>query len=442
MFDGKLTEAEAALVLAAAQGVYGGAGADTAESDWPVVRAEVIRRLLLGLPVFPNGGRLAAVPLVAGIRARGIRIKEPLDLTDAQLADGSAVQPLVLEGVVLPALIAPHARFARLALTKARFAKIDLDGAEIGGDVDLSGARAFEDGGECVVTARNARIDGAFTMRRASLKYTPRAKPPPDEPARYALDLSGSEVDGSLMLAPEFVADGGIRLVHSKIGADVWLGGAKLSRGEAHAFMAESARISGHIFLRNLKREDGSEDQFVAKGAIWLLAARVGGGLYMEGASLDGLVEVDFPDKEAPAIAAGGCEIGGDASLTISPGEAGSGVPFVAKGTVWFNNAKIGGHLDFSGARITAAQDPALSLQSASVGRHVFADAAEARDGTMHRTETLGSVDLQWAEIGANVDLSSTRIEGHGTRSVNAEAVKISGSTRASTGARRFLPTS
>lgn len=405
--------------------------ADQAAGRDPVVRASFLRDLLLGfITVVDPSGKPEPIRLPIGLKARGFRLVDDtggpgtLDLNDAQGRPAPALPPIRLEAVSFARLQARHARLGRLELLDCRFTSVDVEGAAIDGDVDLSGARALVGGGECTVSARNARIDGGFTMARARLRLTARKPVPKGESTRYALDLASSEVMGAVLLRPQFVAEGGARLQNALVRGDVRIDGGDLQSAEAHALNMQAADITGNLVFRNLDRDAGIA-RATAMGTVWLPGAKIGGDLDCSGARLDG--------RGREAIVATNAKIGGDIDLLAwnsrQPSIADTSL-FEADGTVRLVGAEIGGDFDCSGAHLNGGGKQALVAARAKVTGSVLLHAWDGKkNGVDHTTrfQARGPVSLLGVRIGSTLDCDGALFDGGGEDALVATSAKIGG---------------
>lgn len=281
----------------------------------PTIRAEVLRRLLIGLPL-PVRARDPSAPLIhhtvagSGIALQGAHILGAVNLADCQ-PNGGACPPLLLEDCLLlgngsygdpagrpaAALDLRHARVARLSVKNCRCGFIDLTDASLMGDLDLDGLQALHDEGQCRVEAVGVRIEGTLRAPDAKLRLKQdsggeRAKRPD-----YALNLLGAQISGSVLLRPGFVADGGISVSRAKIAGDFWADGARLVAQGNYALQGQSVHVEGLVGLTCLHARAASSssehsqqaldepERFTAEGTVSFGAADLG-SLLLTGAHL------------------------------------------------------------------------------------------------------------------------------------------------------------
>jgi hypothetical protein len=288
-----LLDAEAQVAARAARGEI--AIFDAASP--PVLRAEFLRYLLLGLPA-PCDPWPVRLP---GVRIRGACIDGLLDFADCSGPGMTGLPALSLESCQIPAPVdLTNARLARLSLRDSRIAEVRARGVRIDGSFDVSGVAPLADA--AWIDAHAAVIDGDLLARGARLRSPPPRAGIAQRDARYALRLSGATIRGSLDLMGEFSAMGGISLDTAHVTGDVVARGARIGAGEGDALGAQAARLDGVVILA---------DGFIAAGVIWLMGARIAGTLDMNAARLVNHAE----DGSAVVLAVDTAEIGGSVLL-------------------------------------------------------------------------------------------------------------------------------
>lgn len=429
----------------------------------PVLRAEVLRRLVLGLPIEapPAGSADTGTPLPAGLHIRGALIEGPLRLADAcgTTGDGTCGS-LIFEDCgfsngggsgsawprpderLEPAVDLRHARCGRLAFVDCELAAIALDGAWIGGDLDLAGMHA---GGaadrQCRVCARGAIIGGTLTLSRARLRLEPAPGHQPGADVEFACDLRGARVGGHLLGRDRLEVDGGLALP-IKVDGDVNLEGARLACALVapyRALVAQQCEIGGAMLMRPMRRGD-TVHRFECTGQMALYGARIGGALDLSGALLRAQPQA-MPDSLVRAYM---LNVRGSAFVSRWEAQFAEGeetpvahdVTLQGLGVVDFRNADIGGDLlvrvevlaasgRFLGGGMSVAGSMVVEegcgdfgLRAARIGRDLSLQAAESSEA---------NADAADAQIGANCWLNGTfaRVDAWGA-SVRGEF----GSTR------------
>src|SRR5664280_2454457 len=236
------------------------------------------------------------------IRVRGALVIASLDLSDLDLRC-----PLELSGCHLNSVVnlektkAPDVSLAVSYLSGALLARrlclthdldlggatlqaaVNLDGANIGGQLDCSGAKLRNDSGP-------------------------------------ALAADGLTVGGDVFLRDRFTATGAgelgaVRLLGANIGGQLDCWGAQLRNDSGPALAADGLTVSDSVFLHAGFTATGAGK----RGAVRLLGANISGVLDCAGAQLR--------NDSGPALAADGLTVGGDVFLRAGFTATGAGAP-------------------------------------------------------------------------------------------------------------------
>jgi hypothetical protein len=454
---GALTGAELEVIRAAADGVVA-ALRDADDAPRPDVRAEVIRRLLLGVGFEGEPGASTGAP--GGVRVHGARITGSLHLQDARGPGGSALPSLELEDCLIDEPLAlSNARLQRLSLSRSRLPRVDARGCVLDGDLDFSHVRAAAEGGVCSLQFRNTRIGGDVLGGHAQLRAgAPNMDRDPREGrAEYALALAGAHVAGRVVLDPGFHAWGGVTLHSAHVDGEIWACGAELTRARLPGGSADSERVDralncqelttgAAVFLAAYNDVDGEAQRFRAHGSLFFYAARLGGGVFMSGARLLGTGSIIVEGREpaaapaeataaAPATPADESDAGlvftrahirGAIDLSAHTDGRGNPHRVDARGPIHLEGARIEGDLTLdaelrNSAGLQGAEmdvNGVLSLHSApapSDGRP-----ADARD---HRWLNLGN-----ANLGSSLVITGTwGYEQRRGTIINAAGIRVGG---------------
>jgi hypothetical protein len=372
----------------------------------PVVRAALVRHLLLGLKLI--GARDACVVPLTGVRIQGARIEGVLDLSDGA-RPGAGLPGLVLENCdIAEPINLEGARIARLSIAGSRFRHLNARETDIDGAFDFSRACPLPDPvaplAEGWIDLRGSIINGQLTGSGAFLQAPiPRETVRPRD-RRAALWMENATVQGSVMLMDGFRAEGGVSLDAAIIRGDVWANEATVTLGEGDPFRTQGTRIGGMLVAERL----------VSQGMLWLLGVHIGGVLQLSGARLYGRTSDggSEPDVDRKALIADHAVIGRTVFLTRG---------FVADGRVSFTEARIGGDLACVGAVINnkTANGEAIALEANST------EIADNLD--LNRANIRGMVSLVGATIdggllvnGARLDNLTEDASGSALRAVNA----------------------
>jgi hypothetical protein len=284
-----------------------------------------------------------------GVRLRGARIEGGLDLTDCSGAGGAGLPALALVECEIPDPVdLSHARLARVSFKGSRLSRLIGVETQIDGELDLCDVAPLGAPGQETLTAK----------------------------------LRGVRVDG-----------------------DVLARGAKFARAidsDDDALMLQGAEIAGNVLL---------DHGFESFGCIWMISARIDGGLSCEGAQLLNRSE----DASGQALNADGAQIGS----ILMRGK------FKAEGEVRLNSARILRDLDISeGASFRNEMGAALLLGNAEIGGQVFGDGAKISGQLMLTSASVArNLDLRGAEINHRV---TPRGESFG-RVVDATSASVGG---------------
>lgn len=185
---------------------------------------------------------ISGATIVGVLNLEGLALNFPLRLINCVLRErpiltGATLALLDLSGTSCAKGIEASNLKVTTALTLRGFSaegEVRLYGAEIGGDLDCTGARLAN-------------------------------------PGAIALTAEGAAIGGSVFLCKPFTAEGEVRFSRTKIaGVLDCSGGHFASRGEPPALSAIGADIAGSVYLR---------DRFAADGEVSLFAAKIGGDL-------------------------------------------------------------------------------------------------------------------------------------------------------------------
>jgi hypothetical protein len=318
------------------------------------IRAEVVRRLLLGQAV---DGRKYALTRV-GIRIIGGTIEGRLELDNAVMPDGGPIAALELNNCLLDGgFSGVHAHFSRLSFNHCRFRRplarrgrpvptIDLSGSTLDTDLAMRAIRPAPNETLLWIRARGARIDGLLDLSRSQL-HGPRDSPDRliSEPGTDALDLTGAEIAGDFAFVNRSRSTGRIVARRVQIKGDVWMSGATL---EAHdwdeqpypdALFFQGATIDGLMMLDGRPDDVGKQGEmqpFKCYGGLNLSAAEIGRDLAFNYSVVNGPARfVDLTVKNDLMFGAlvdgdvdlRGCRIGGSLDLSdLALGQSSTGM--------------------------------------------------------------------------------------------------------------------
>jgi hypothetical protein len=351
-----------------------------------IIRAEVLRALLLGLPI--DGVVHPYTPI--GVRLNGARIAGRLELDNARSSSGGPLAPLELTDCAFEGgFSGAHGRFSRLCFSGSTFEgkptdakgaavpSIDLTNAVIASSLTMQGVRPAGEEDPLWVCAMGSRIDGKIDLSASHLRG-PRG--PPGSPPPEALSLTLAEVKGDLELMHAARIEGRIGGRRAVIRGDIWMSGASIevtapadAAGKAvDALFLQSAEVGGLLMLNG----DG-EQPFRATGRINLTDLQLGGSLSLANARLQPpQLPPSHPAEAVPSTPApeDGEDPGGDGPgdpeftcLCLEEACVGDSVNIdIVSG----ERSRLAGALRFGNARISGA----LTIRDAYIGQAVEGD--------------------------------------------------------------------
>lgn len=432
----------------------------------PAIRAEVIRRLLIGLPLDPSREPPGSPP-VAGVRLVGARIVGGgLDLADVSGGGASSLPTLSLEACVFEEpIVLDDLHVRRLSLRGSRFVRLSARGLIADGRVDLSdvasSAGAAGDGpapegdgpaleadgpapaadgdtaadlpAPCEADFSGARLGGGLVAAGTALAADsagalPDRGDPSSTGASYALRLRAAVLRGDLLLQPGFTAVGGVDLQNATIHGDVWAEGADLRGRDQNGLRAQGLRVTGNVALRREARPDGSVRPFRAEGGARATdvegaadpdAAREAGqtdddagatrheSLWLWGATIEGKVEITgaalLGDLVASNARFGTLEI---TDTTLA-------------GQAWLDDVRVEGGLQIDGVAADGervpgdARDPGnLVLTNTHVGGDLDIGGSTPCPGEARGTFRFAKLFLRSATVGGSLQLIDGEADG------------------------------
>jgi len=337
--------------------------------DRETISAEVLRHIVLSLPLFKEGiwpfvhDRVCATT-GAGVSIRNALIDGRVELDAAIGCDGGPLCPLEFRDCLFDGgFSGANSHFSRLGFRACTFTatgverdkpSVDLSGAAVDGDLDLRKVRPHGEDDLLWIRAPGIRVDGDVDLSRCRLHA-----PPPvvgrrmGDEARDALNLALAKIRGDLRFLNGSRSRGRIKLRAAHVDGDVWMSGATVeSVGEEPVLFFQGAKIGGFLMLDgcfDLAGGHGQFRKFRCAGGLSLRAAEIERDLYLRHAVVQG------------ALDAGGLQVKEDFIVGAE-----------IRGAIDLSGCRIGGSLDVS------RMDLACSVKSVSL-----------TDGTIGRSLTL-----------------------------------------------------
>jgi hypothetical protein len=271
----------------------------------PVIRAEVIRRLLLGLPVkltreVEDNPRVIKAP-GTGIHLVYAQIDDELVLEDGRDRDGSALHALTMERCIIPhTLKLSRSYFRSLSFDGSRLTHLSARDLHLEGSLNLLGVSSSETDGKgtgrdqkglCWVELHRAYIEGGIEAGNCKFVAPPKRDniDISSSSRDYAFNLRLAHVRDSVLLEPDVSAIGGVCVQDAKIGGDVRARGGTFVAIEEYGFSGEAAQIGGNLFLSHyvyFVTKKKTKTQIA--GGLRLLGIKVGGDLRVKNATVEG----------------------------------------------------------------------------------------------------------------------------------------------------------
>ncbi len=267
--------------------------------------------------------------------------------------------------------------FDAVALNSARGAALVAECMTVGGDVEFLRFAADAGGfyGACVLTG--SKIGGTLTMQGARITSK----------FGTALNADRIEVGGDATFSDGFLArtrgpgECAVRLAGAKIGGKLSCERSRLRAKHGTALDAAQINVTRTAALGNVRASGGVT-------SVELGSAKIGAHLSFDGARLT--------TRNGPALAADRIDVGGLASFV---NDFLASTKTVDRPAVALGGAKIGGQLDFTGARLNNIRGTTLAADGVAVAADIFLDDLRASSGF-----PLPVVRLVNARIGGRLD--------------------------------------
>ncbi len=394
---GPLRAAERAMLEALAE-------ARVADVGGREVRAALLQFALL------DSGLAGQVRAIAVSRARFVG---PLPLREARVA-----LPLELVGCDLPDGIQGYGMtIPRLTISGGHVGAIEAGRAEVRGELAITGEAVCEGG----LDLRGANL-GALLFQGSRV-----VEPDGDGAPRPGwLAIWGNNLRAGVALIEASDVGGEIRLPGCAIDSELSCAGSRLACPQGDALLLDGARIGGRLNLARLHARgrvsvQGAEiglDLDASQAMLHVSAARsAAGALALSRSTVKGSVLLCRGFSATGAVLARGARVGGDFdcsrqasfsaardALSLSGSEIGGDFKgsqsLRVEGTLRMSGARVAGQVELFGATLDGAE--------AWVARGLV---AQRSIGCRNMTAT-GAVVLVAAQVGADLDLRQSRIEG------------------------------
>jgi hypothetical protein len=329
-----------------------------------------------------------------GINLEGAHIGGELNLDGASLTnpDGAA---LSADGLSVDLDMSCSHEFTATG-------EIRLIGAHIGGQLCLDGASMSNPGGVALYADRltvdqslfcqdGLTVSGEirFTGAHIGGQLNLSRGCTLNNPGGRALSAESFTVDRDMICSEGLTANGEITLYGAHIGGDLYLNGAALANPEGVALDATSLTVGEHLLCGG---------GFRATGEIRLIGTRIGGML--------SLAEAKFANPSGMAMCAVNLNVGSDMIC---------GGRFTARGEICLPGAQIAGQLVLDGADLANPGEMALSARGLTVGQNM----------TGERLNVTGEVILSSAHIGGQLILEGASFDNPGGMALDASGMTV-----------------
>ncbi|TDQ05284.1 oxidoreductase [Labedaea rhizosphaerae] len=260
-------------------------------------------------------------------------------------------------------------------------------------DVMLRGS--IVDGGTVDLT--DAHVAGSLILDDTELR----------NPGDRALHADRLSLDGA-MLATRMRVEGEVRFPGMRSGGNINLSGAQLTNPDGFALNGNGIRVGGHLLCG---RDPYTGDLFHSVGRVFLPSAQVASDLVLRAAVLEPATDpVTDPSSDDPffdpvaTLIADRCDINGN--IVLDNG-------FLSTGTIRIINARIGGSLRLTGSTVDmsgGAEDFTEPRDTAHAKEQPgnYPDRALHLDGT----EISGDFDLRRASLAGQTRLVEVSVHG------------------------------
>jgi uncharacterized membrane protein len=182
-------------------------------------------------------------PYPRGIRIKGARIGEPVDLSTATIGGLLLLERCRIE--------------SNISLRDSTTKLVNFAGSRVCGSINAdrlrcSGGVYLRDGFSCdkFVRLSAATINGDLDCRKGTIEGA--IEDPATPGPKLALRCDRAAITGSVFFV-SFVAKGEVRLLDASVGANLVCKDAAFANTNGHALVADNARIAGSLILREWK---------------------------------------------------------------------------------------------------------------------------------------------------------------------------------------------
>jgi len=231
----------------------------------------------------------------------------------------------------------------------------------------------------------------------------------------FALFSDGLRVDATMFCRNGFTAQGQVRLPGARIGGRLYFDGAKLSNPGGRALVAQRLTVGQDMYCRAARGGREQEQPFAAEGTADLRGAHIGGHFVCDGAQLR--------NDSGPALYADSLQVDQDMLMRSGFTATGGG----EDGAVRLPGARNGGNLDCTGATLRNDSGPALYADRLQVDQSVvlrdgFTASASGGGGD---GDGDGAVILTRARIGGHLDCTGAALRNESGPALDTYSLQV-----------------
>jgi len=306
------------------------------------------------------------------LAAERLRVDGPLDLHGSVITSEGAEHAATL----IAAHVSGQLRLSGATVCNPTGPALDADGLRTDGSMYMDeGFTAQGSGEDGTIRLAGAQIGGQLRLSGATVH----------NPTGPAVTADRMRSDGGVFLDGGFTVEGAghlgaVCLLAVRVGAQLSACGATVRNRTGPAVNADGLQANGDVFFDEGFTARGAGDD----GAVRLLAAQIGGQLRLSGATVR--------NRTGPAVVADGLQASGDVFFDEGFTARGAG----DDGAVSLHGAQIGGQLTLSGATVRNHTGPAIIANHLQTHESMFLDDGFTAEGGGDD----GAVCLAGARIG------------------------------------------
>jgi hypothetical protein len=228
-----------------------------------------------------------------------------------------------------------------------------------------------------------------------------------------ALFSDGLRVDATMFCRNGFTAHGQVRLPGARIGGRLYFDGARLSNPGGRALVVQRLTVGQDMYCRAARGGREHQQPFTADGAADQRGAHIGGHFVCDGAQLR--------NDSGPALYADSLQVDQDMLMRRGFTATGAG----EDGAVRLPGARIGGNLDRDRAALRNDSGPALYADRLQVDQSVVLRDGFTASGSDGDRDGDGVVILTRARIGGHLDCTGATLRNDSGPALDAYSLQV-----------------